>query len=187
MTVKEFLMLDDMKELEKVKAIRKYVKPSNKIGKKEGKELLKIAYKDVNRVKDLYKQNKIIELIYFLTDCDEDYLMSRDYKEFIYFLRYVDDELSMILKLENKLNKADEGDELLVMRLEQAGANDLNQFGTLNAIDSLANGDLLKWKLIEEMPYEMVYTKLLMNKIQSRVQRKYQEIMIEEHKSNGKN
>lgn len=48
---------------------------------------------------------------------------------------------------------------------EQVGGSKImSKYGIYNTLDSLAKGDILKWKSIYELPYSEVFTKLLMEK-----------------------
>ena len=51
----------------------------------------------------------------------------------------------------------------------------------MNAVNSLAGGDVLKWDLVLAMPYERYLTKLLLNKTESEYQKKYSKLMQEEN------
>ena len=72
--------------------------------------------------------------------------------------RFVEEQLQEIHKLE--LNIYHETDA----RDESAGIDRLAKFGVLIQIDSLAGGDVLKYDLIKELPYNLCFTKLLMQK-----------------------
>ena len=65
--------------------------------------------------------------------------------------------------------------------LENAGISELNQFGDLNTIDTLAGGDMLKWDLILEKEWWDVFNKLLKDKIERDIQKRYS--IIQQNKS----
>jgi len=54
---------------------------------------------------------------------------------------------------------------------------EIEAYGWLATVDSLANGDLLKWAEVLNMPYEKVRTKLMLNAdvaiVQERLQNYY--------------
>ena len=66
---------------------------------------------------------------------------------------------------------------------KQAGIDTFNKFGVMNTVNSLAGGDVLKWELVKQLPYEMYLTKLLMNKTESEYQKKYSKLLEQENKS----
>lgn len=64
-----------------------------------------------------------------------------------------------------------------------AGFSELDIFGEANTVDSLAGGDILKWNQIEELPYYQVFTKLYLDKVRNKVEKKYSEIMRHKYES----
>lgn len=63
-----------------------------------------------------------------------------------------------------------------------AGVEILNQYGVLTTIDALAGGDILKWREIECMPWQLVFTKLCMDKDKAEIQDNYVEIIKNKNK-----
>lgn len=91
--------------------------------------------------------------------------------EIISFLLWLKDEMEAIQQLEQThLSSQPDPD------MEAAGVHELNQLGEINTIDSLAGGDILKWELVEQLPYHKVFDKLLKNLIENRVNKKYHKI-----------
>ena len=61
-------------------------------------------------------------------------------------------------------------------KLLQAGIKELDVLEDYNLIDTLANGDILKWKKIRKMPYSEVFNKQLKNTIEGRINKRLVEI-----------
>jgi hypothetical protein len=59
----------------------------------------------------------------------------------------------------------------------RAGIQAFDKFKYINTLNSLAGGDITKWALILNMPYERILTKLLLNKTEAEYQRKYSELL----------
>ena len=57
-------------------------------------------------------------------------------------------------------------------KLITAGIEELNQFGNLNTIDSLAGGDILNWKEVINLQWWDVFNKLYKNKIENKIKEK---------------
>lgn len=57
-------------------------------------------------------------------------------------------------------------------REREAGVERLNQFGIINVIDSLADGDLTKYEEVLQMDCNTVFTKMKMNIEKVKIQRK---------------
>ncbi len=51
------------------------------------------------------------------------------------------------------------------------------RFKYINTVNSLAGGDITKWRDILNMPYDRVLTKLLLNKCEAEYQRRYNELL----------
>lgn len=56
------------------------------------------------------------------------------------------------------------------------GSDRLKRFGIYNALENLSDGDILKWDKIRELQYSEVFTKLLMNKVNSDLHHEMQNI-----------
>ena len=108
---------------------------------------------------EFFKDRKINLFI-----CDIDRI---NYNEILYFLFWAKDELVMISKLEQEYLSAEPDIDLIA-----AGINEMNQFGDLNTIDSLANGDILKWEEIKKLPYNKVFDKQYKSVVEARIQKK---------------
>jgi len=90
-----------------------------------------------------------------------------DYNECLYFLFWIIDEVKHWNETESKVLSAEPDVKLLA-----AGINELNQFGDLNTIDSLANGDVLKYEEIKMLPYHVIFDKQYKTNIENNINRK---------------
>ena len=90
-----------------------------------------------------------------------------NYNECLYFIFWIIDDLKHWTKTENEYLSAEPDPKLLV-----AGINDLNQFGELNTVDSLANGDVTKYEEIKQLPYHVIFDKQFKSKIEGNINRK---------------
>ncbi len=66
----------------------------------------------------------------------------------------------------------------------KAGIKQLDKYGMMNLIDSLAGGDLLKYESVLMMEYGVAFTKLRMNKDAKLFRRRYSEVIKNEQKNN---
>ncbi|QEC79062.1 hypothetical protein [Mucilaginibacter ginsenosidivorax] len=62
---------------------------------------------------------------------------------------------------------------------KRAGIQSFEKFKYINTINALADGDITKWDIILNMPYERVLTKLLLNKTEAEYQKRYGDISRE--------
>ena len=157
--------------------IKKFAKPCNKICGLTIDDLTFLPYKILKKeVPNLFEEGKFDEAIH---------LILKHYKKNITFIRvkleknnikllfilWVKKQYELINETESKylFNPPD-------MKLLQAGIRELDILGDINTIDALAEGDVLKWKEIESLPYETVFNKLLKNTIEARINKKLVEI-----------
>lgn len=87
------------------------------------------------------------------------------------FYNFILAGLKKISKLEERLSY-----EPTIYELS-AGIEDYNQYGIFVTIDRLAGGDPLKYEQITKLPYNIVFSKLLLNLTDSNFQKKYSEII----------
>jgi len=92
-------------------------------------------------------------------------------REAMSFILWIIDEMKSIQDLEIKYLKSDPNPKML-----QAGINNLDQFGILNTLDNLSGGDILKYDLIRNIPYNIVFDKQYMEVVKSGIENKLAKI-----------
>jgi len=80
------------------------------------------------------------------------------------FVFWIQDQYKLINKLEQQYLSAPPD-----MKLVAAGIRDLDVLGDKNIIDTLAQGNVLKWGAIQDLPYSTVFDKQLMLAITARI------------------
>lgn len=98
--------------------------------------------------------------------------------KFFPLLNYVTKEIESIAENEAKTLSGDYDSDML-----NAGVEELNQFGVITTIDTLASGDVLKWQSILDTRYSTVFTKLYLNKVKAKIESEYQKIMDRKRKN----
>jgi hypothetical protein len=91
--------------------------------------------------------------------------------EAIKFILWIRDELEDLSNLEKTYLVSSPSAKMF-----QAGINRLDQFGSLNTIDNLANGDILKYDEVRKLRYNVVFDKQYRDIIVSQVQEKLSKI-----------
>lgn len=94
-----------------------------------------------------------------------------DLKSAMAFILWLIDELKSISEIESNYLRSDPDIKLL-----QAGINKLDQFGVINTLDNLAKGDILKYDLIRELPYNVVFDKQYLEVTKSEIEKKLSKI-----------
>ena len=70
--------------------------------------------------------------------------------------------------------------------LANAGVEELQVFGETNTLDALAGGDITKWEAIKVIPYCDIFDKLRKGLIETKIQKRYTEIMEAKRPRKGK-
>lgn len=87
------------------------------------------------------------------------------------FILWIIDELKSVNELEKAYLTSDPDVKFL-----QAGGNNLNKFGLMNTLDNLAKGDILKYDLIRQLPYNVVFDKQYLEVTKSEIEKKLSKI-----------
>jgi|GEM_PF-4749160 len=174
MTVKEFLELKNENDILKLKAVKESIKGKNFIGSHKTKQLIDLSYWKVLTIKQYYSQGNIQYLISLLLGIGGVDLMKMNYKPLLYFMKWVEEQLEQIEKLEKHLSKPDEDDFDTIGKLEAAGISEMNKFEEINIVRELAN--YLDEDKVYRKSYKSVYTELLRNKTKATIQKRFQEL-----------
>ena len=97
--------------------------------------------------------------------------------EMLSFILWVKDELETIAKLEEEFLASDPDADLI-----NAGVRELDMFGDKVLIDTLAGGDITKWKEVLNLPYHFVFYKLAINNKQAKINKNYHKIISDKQK-----
>jgi hypothetical protein len=89
----------------------------------------------------------------------------------ISFILWIIDEIKIINELESKYLTSDPD-----IKMIQSGINNLNKFGYLNMIDNLAKGDILKYDLIKNIAYNVIFDKQYFDITKSQIEKKLSKI-----------
>ena len=113
----------------------------------------------------------IIEIILLITGCPIEKILTIKWFHVFSFLKFVNNSIKEVNKLEEKLAYEPDANE------ERAGIEMYNQFGYFSTVDRLAGGDLLKYEEVGMTEYGIVFTKLLLNKVDAQFIKNYQKII----------
>ena len=176
------LLQQDKETIYEVTLLCSTQKPIDTIFDTKCRPIYKMRYENVIEIKDLWKSNAFMEIVLYLLkengkSIEESELLTLRADHYYFFISFIREELIRISNMENELYAPPSSDLML------AGIDRLNVFEDANVIDSLASGDLLKWEKITKLPYEMVYTKLMMNKVHNEIKESYSDIMRAKSKS----
>lgn len=101
--------------------------------------------------------------------------------KFFQLFNHVTRHLEKLVKGE-QANLKSEPDSLA----REAGIDRLDIFGVMAVIDELADGNLLKWRDIENTEYRLVFSKLMLNKTKNEIRKDMEQIMKRRAKASVK-
>lgn len=121
---------------------------------------------------DLFAKNDFEQLFYLMLkdrgiNCFHVDIQKIEVNQAMSFILWIIDELKTIRELESNYLRSDPDVKLL-----QAGINKLDQFGLMNTLDNLAKGDILKYDLIRQLPYNVVFDKQYLEVTKSEIEKK---------------
>lgn len=155
--------------------ILKFGKAKNTIGKYESKKFIELPYGIVKReLPLLQKEARFQEMVLTVLKCQfEDVnLNAVSGNDYMAFLLWIKSQLEFIFAIELNYLSTDPDPKMVA-----AGLHKLNELGELPVLDQLAQGDILKYDLIEALPYFKVYEKLKLDKITGEISKSYEEII----------
>ncbi|MEJ4088228.1 hypothetical protein [Galbibacter orientalis] len=162
-TFKEFLNLSDAELIDSYLFILEALKPLKTLNNNPLKELINLSFGEVISAKlSLTQPTKegLIELIKIVSELTEDEIENLSIYTFYGVLNSLKEQIIAINEMEenNLVSKHTSVEWEMV-----DGSRRLSKYGVLNTIDKLAGGDILKYKDIEELPYQLVLSKLMLD------------------------
>lgn len=153
--------------------VKKYGKRTNTLFGAELEPLIYFPYGFVKiDLPSLLNENNIDEIIKLICDIKDISVKKIADKEKISLTLWLIDELEAIGNLEQNYLSSQPEPELIA-----SGIDELNVFGELNIIDSLAGGDILKWEQVKQLPYHSIFDKLRKDNIERKINKNYNKII----------
>ena len=153
--------------------VKKYGKRTNTLFGVELEPLIYFSYGFVKiDLPSLLNENNIDEIIKIICDIKDISVKKITDKEKISLTLWLIDELEAIGSLEQNYLSSNPEPELIA-----SGIDELNVFGELNIIDSLAGGDILKWEQVKQLPYHSIFDKLRKDNIERKINKNYNKII----------
>ena len=90
-------------------------------------------------------------------------------------IKHLTNEVQRVLEMEQRALQGEANP--YEAQLQQAGADQLLPFKDLAIIDTLAQGDILRYEQVEALPYEVVFYSLYYKTIRQNIDNRFQQIM----------
>lgn len=118
-----------------------------------------------------FTYDELIEIVQDLTGYSRKKIINKLWIDVFRFFKFVVDSIEFINEQEKKLYIEPDADEA------NAGIEMFNQFGYFITIDRLAEGNPLNYDAIGKMEYSIIFSKLLLNKVDMQFMKNYQRII----------
>lgn len=112
-----------------------------------------------DKMSDAYNYDTMMWIIKELTKLDADKIMQKKWHDVFAFFNFVIQQIKKANELEQKLIYEPDADET------RAGIDQYNQFSYFATIDRLAGGDPLKYDGVGNVQFSVIYSKLLLNRV----------------------
>lgn len=186
MTLYDFIQLSEEQQKELLPAL-KVLKPLSNYTRRHWfkkhihgvkNSIIELTFGDVNTIKREVMRGtteglmNAFELVYKCTKKD---MMKMNVVRFYRCMRFIINEVDSVMRLEQHHWKVEPTE--YNGRLQEAGVKELEMFGDLPMIDSLAGGDILRYNDIEGLNYLEVHYILWYRAIQTNIQNRFQKLM----------
>jgi len=192
--IKDFINLKDYGLIESYLSILEALQPSKSINnpkfkwwnteskKCHIKSIREFSFGDVTNIRTMFTDGQlesVVECLSLVTGLTIKEVLEIQIIDFYGLLARIRTDLEQISMMEVNELTSDEFDIIL----ESVNANQrMSRFGVLNAINSLANDDITKWKEIQDLPYMTVFTKLKMDNEKLKIQKEVSELQKKKNK-----
>lgn len=187
MTLYDFIQLPEEKQKELLPAL-KVLKPLSNYTRRHWfkkrthgvkESITELTFGEVNSIKRLVMREtteyllRAFEIVY---KCKARDVIRMEVIQFYRCMIFITTEVDKIIKMEQQHWNTEPTDH--DAKLQQAGVKDLEQFGDLPMIDSLAGGDILRYNDIEKLNYLEVHYILWYRAVQTNIQNRFQKLTI---------
>lgn len=187
MRLYDFLQLPEEKQKELLPAL-KVLKPLSNYTRRPWfkkrthgvkDSITELTFGEVNIVKRYVikgTMEDLIEAFKIVYKCKARDIIRMEVIQFYRCMIFITNEVDKIINMERQHWDTEPTDH--DAKLQQAGVKELERFGDLPMIDSLAGGDILRYNDIEKLNYLEVHYILWYRAIQTNIQNRFQKLMI---------
>lgn len=169
MTVADMMGTMDIAEFN---VLLKHANPSDTFLNKRASDITSWRYCDVM---DFVDDGTLMGMATKATGLTEQEILKGDGHDFVKFLKHLKNEAEKIVELEKRLG-SEPTDELV-----NAGIDRLNAFGVVLVYYSISN-DPRDWDAISELPYNKIWTRMMLDKVNGDIQRNIEKMQAQKQK-----
>ena len=132
--------------------------------------IFKVPFTKIYQCFDLYKENNVFEAVALVTGINVEDLLKEPANKTIKFMKWLQQEIEKCIQVMNSIPSVPNND------MAAAGISDLDEFGEFNIYYSITKNPI-EWEQIGSLPFELVFTKMKMDGVNSVIQHNYNEII----------
>ena len=183
MTLLQYLLMPAKRQreatllLEVVKPLPFFYRGFWRWKKKHGVErLTELKWGEVRAVIDLLSSGELTQVVEaFRLVYKIKHPARMDVYRFYACIKHLTNEVQRVLEQEQKALQGEPSP--YETQLQQAGVEQLQPFKDLAIIDTLAQGDILRYEQVEALPYEVVFYTLYYRTVRQNIDNRFQQIM----------
>ena len=192
--LKHFLQLQNVETINQYLTVLEHLQPISEVANPAKKwynrqpKLIKIppvkslTFGEVTNIRQYMNEGTIegvIEGVSIVTKIKKKLIYNFTIVPFYGIINSITQQLIELANMEYNELHSDDDD---IVMIEAQASERMAKYGTLNIIDSLAEGDILRWKEIEKLPYMVVFTKLMMDKTRADIMKDVRKIQERKNK-----
>lgn len=132
--------------------------------------IFKVPFTKIYQCFELYKESNVLEAVSLITGKSVEEYLKCPANEAIKFMKWLEQEIEKCVQVLNSIPSVPNND------MAAAGISDLDEFGEFNIYYSITKNPA-DWEQIGNLPFELVFTKMKMDGVNSVIQHNYNEII----------
>lgn len=142
------------------------------------KNLTTFAFQDVQDILEYHKENELMEILKLVTNKSEDEILNEKAGIFINFVKWINEQIEIIYKVYDRLNYVEELDKDDII-YKNSGSEKLDKYKEMLIYYSIDKNPLI-WEQLKRVPFEVMITKLMIDKDMNSINKKFTEYKLKE-------
>lgn len=142
------------------------------------KNLTTFAFQDVQDILEYHKENELMEILKLVTNKTEDEILNEKAGIFINFVKWINEQIEIIYKVYDRLNYVEELDKDDII-YKNSGSEKLDKYKEMLIYYSIDKNPLI-WEQLKRVPFEVMITKLMIDKDMNSINKKFTEYKLKE-------
>ena len=142
------------------------------------KNLTTFAFQDVQDILEYHKENELMEILKLVTNKSEEEILNERAGIFINFVKWINEQIEIVYKVYDSLNYVEELDKDDVI-YQNSGSEKLDKYKEMLIYYSIDKNPIV-WEQLKRIPFEVMITKLMIDKDMNSINKKFTEYKLKE-------